>query len=629
MANSLSHILPYPILNARYTLPISFRVAAGTPTDPTTPDTEFSADGGATFADCAEEITTGGANGMGYLTLTGAETNNRVLLIAAKSANCVTTPVILHCRALASLGTGTLSAGSVSGGTLGTLLAYDVTNCFIMTTGGTGGGGTGGANNQARRILTYNTGTGAFTVSAWETTPSTDTTYSILLPEGVTLGMLKALNPATAGRTLVVDAAGLADANTVKLGPTGSGTAQTARDIGASVLLSSGTGTGQVKLSSGYVAPNWGDVGNPTTTLALTGTTIATTQKVDVDTIKTNPVVNAGTVTFPTNATLASTTNITAGTITTTTNLTNFPSIPVGWITAAGIADGAIDAATFASGALDAVWSAATRTITGGTIGTYTGNTPQTGDAYAIVNSVMYGNAALQGLINTLGGFVDTEVATIVTQTTATAIRDAIGMATANLDAQLLTTDTFIGDQVSNLVDKTNGLVISQGTIGTTGNTTTAIHLPTLPYADDEINNNLLVILDVSTSKYISRWIDDWDGTTKLATVATLPFIPQSSVDVVWIMSVRKPDEAFIRSAIGLATANLDTQLSGIPSAVLAATVDGITVSKAIEVLLATLSNVAVPSGSTVAFKKRNGSTTSLTITYGDEPGERTASVIS
>lgn len=45
------------------------------------------------------------------------------------------------------------------------------------------------------------------------------------------------LAPATAGRTLVVDAAGLADANVVKLGPSGSGTAQTARDIGASVIV--------------------------------------------------------------------------------------------------------------------------------------------------------------------------------------------------------------------------------------------------------------------------------------------------------------------------------------------------------------------------------------------------------
>ncbi len=74
--------------------------------------------------------------------------------------------------------------------------------------------------------------------------------------------------------------------------------------------------------TTGEAGVDWANVGSPTTTLALTGTTIATTQKVDLETIKTNPVVNAGTVTFPTTATLASTTNITAGTITTTTNLT-------------------------------------------------------------------------------------------------------------------------------------------------------------------------------------------------------------------------------------------------------------------------------------------------------------------
>lgn len=59
--------------------------------------------------------------------------------------------------------------------------------------------------------------------------------------------------PATSGRSIVVDAAGLVDANMVKAGPSGSGTAQTARDLGASVLLSSGTGTGQISLSSGAV----------------------------------------------------------------------------------------------------------------------------------------------------------------------------------------------------------------------------------------------------------------------------------------------------------------------------------------------------------------------------------------
>ncbi len=43
------------------------------------------------------------------------------------------------------------------------------------------------------------------------------------------------LRPATDGRTLVVDAAGLADANVVKVGPTGSGTAQTANNMSGDV----------------------------------------------------------------------------------------------------------------------------------------------------------------------------------------------------------------------------------------------------------------------------------------------------------------------------------------------------------------------------------------------------------
>ena len=62
-----------------------------------------------------------------------------------------------------------------------------------------------------------------------------------------------ALKPTTAGRTLVVDSSGLADATAVKLGQSGSATAQTARDVGASVLLSSGTGTGQLDFTSGQV----------------------------------------------------------------------------------------------------------------------------------------------------------------------------------------------------------------------------------------------------------------------------------------------------------------------------------------------------------------------------------------
>src|SRR5207248_2129195 len=49
---------------------------------------------------------------------------------------------------------------------------------------------------------------------------------------------------------------GQIDANTVKV----SGTAQTARDLGASVLLSAGTGAGQLDFTSGVVKANLAQV---------------------------------------------------------------------------------------------------------------------------------------------------------------------------------------------------------------------------------------------------------------------------------------------------------------------------------------------------------------------------------
>ena len=82
------------------------------------------------------------------------------------------------------------------------------------------------------------------------------------------------------GGTAGTFSGGIPDVNTVKLG----GTTQTGRDIGASVLLSNGTGTGQIKLSGGYVSPNWGDIGNPTTVVNLSGTTIKTATDVEIDT---------------------------------------------------------------------------------------------------------------------------------------------------------------------------------------------------------------------------------------------------------------------------------------------------------------------------------------------------------
>ncbi len=112
-------------------------------------------------------------------------------------------------------------------------------------------------SNTVGELWIHATGTGA---------DPTDTSYTIVAYDpfdGVRLGLTALPNAAaeaagglytrgTGAGQINQPANGQIDANTVKI----SGTAQTARDIGASVLLSSGTGTGQVSIASGVVSSN-------------------------------------------------------------------------------------------------------------------------------------------------------------------------------------------------------------------------------------------------------------------------------------------------------------------------------------------------------------------------------------
>ncbi len=77
-----------------------------------------------------------------------------------------------------------------------------------------------------------------------------------------------ALRSTTAGRTINIDSTGLADSNVVKLGPTGTGTAQTARDIGASVLVGDKTG---FSLSTGGIQAIWDALTSALTTVSSIG----------------------------------------------------------------------------------------------------------------------------------------------------------------------------------------------------------------------------------------------------------------------------------------------------------------------------------------------------------------------
>jgi len=216
-------------------------------TGATTPDAEVSLNGD-TFADCTNESTEiATTSGIYYLTLTAAEMKADIVAVIAKSATSgmKTTPFVMYPKKLPLLLTSDNagaydSTTTINLGSSASAIDDYYIGCLVYIYGGTGSG-------QVRQITDYVGSTKLATVHvAWATNPDATSDLKVYRTE---------LAPWVLG------------ANVTAIG----GTAQTARDVGASVLLSSGTGTGQVSLSSGLVALQAG-------------------QKVDVDTIKTQAV---------------------------------------------------------------------------------------------------------------------------------------------------------------------------------------------------------------------------------------------------------------------------------------------------------------------------------------------------
>jgi hypothetical protein len=205
--------------------------------------------------------------------------------------------------------------------------------------------------------------------------------------------------------------------------------------------------------ATGEAGIDWANVGSPTTSLALTGTTIATTQKVDVDTIKTNPVANGGTITFPTNATLASTTGAVGSVTGAVGSVTGLTASDVGSIktktdflpsATAGAAGGVFIAGTNAA---TTVTTSFTTTFTGnltgsvasvsGAVGSVSGLTAaDVGSIKAKTDNLPSDPADasdIAGAFTTLATHGDSTWSTVA----ASAIRGAVGLASANLDTQL------------------------------------------------------------------------------------------------------------------------------------------------------------------------------------------------
>lgn len=314
----------------------------------------------------------------------------------------------------------------------------------------------------------------------------------------------------------------------------------------AGAIITSGTGTAQLSVSGG-------------------------TAKADVDTIKTNPVVNAGTVTFPTTATLASTTNITAGTITTVTNLTNAPT----------------------SGDLTATMKTSVTTACTASTPTAAAVTGAVGSVTAGVNVTQIGGSATP--VTNLGIVYNTDFATNYSTTNdAWVTRISSGTGTGQLDftsgvvkANVTQYDGVAGASTSgipwvdvrtavgvawnsgaitastiaaNAIDAATFATDAHGMLGViTHGTAQAATSTTLQLASStSYSNDTLIgatILDVSTG--CRTTITDWDSASDTATVDAWVVTPSGSGAYVVFATPAAP--ASLTSGIAAAVWDLTT----------------------------------------------------------------------
>ncbi len=201
-----------------------------------------------------------------------------------------------------------------------------------------------------------------------------------------------------------------------------------------------------------------------------------------------------------------------------------------GAITAAVIAADAIGASELATDAVHeiagVVWGATTRILTAGT------------------------NIALAKGTG-VTGFNDLDAA---------GVRSAVGLASANLDTQLTAIDDFLDTEIAAIKAKTDNLPTDPADASDIATATNAIS-SALVTIDDFLDTEIAAI-KVSTDRFLTM-IEVDSGSTYKLTAAALASAPTGGLDA-----------AGVRDALGLASANLDTQLGTIDTVVDAILVD-------------------------------------------------------
>lgn len=170
--------------------------------------------------------------------------------------------------------------------------------------------------------------------------------------------------------------------------------------------------------------------------------------------------------------------------------------------------------------------------------------------------------ADLSTKLDTIDDFLDTEIAAITTATTAASIRSAVGLASANLDTQ-------IGDIPTNAELATSQAAADDATLAAIA----ALSIPTAAAVADAV------------------WDEDATAHQTQGTFGQAIGDPAADADSIWALvntnldaavSTRLPTSSYTsplssagtRGALGMASANLDTQIATLATAAALAVVD-------------------------------------------------------
>ena len=264
----------------------------------------------------------------------------------------------------------------------------------------------------------------------------------------------------------------------------------------------------------------------------------------------------------------------------TVTTLTNLPAITANWLTAAGIAAGAITSAKFAAGAIDAA-AIATDAIDGDAIAASAVTEIQSGLATAASISALNNLSAAQ-----VNAEVDTALADIHLDHLIAAADPGGVVANSSFLAKLVSSSAT--PAFADYVNTTMSLQANRANIGTAGAGLTNIDLPdqTMNITGNITGNLSGSVGSVtgavgSVTGAVGSVTGNVGGNVAGSVASVTAAITLPTIPVDWITSsglaasavteiqsgLSTLDAAGVRTAVGLAAANMDTQFGDLPTA--------------------------------------------------------------